>query len=106
MLVLALLYPFWGLLQQFLIQAIVVRNLAPHVSPGIVVASAAVLSGVMHLPDPALALSTAILGAIFTLIFLRWPNIWALGVCHGWLGVVFYFWVLGRDPWLEIVTGS
>lgn len=106
MFVLALLYPFWGLLQQLLIQAMVVRNLAPIVSPRIVVAIAGVLSGVVHLPDLALALPTTILGAIFTLLFLRWRNIWALGVCHGWLGVFFYYWVLGRDPWLEIVTGA
>ena len=106
MFLLALLYPFWGLLQQLLIQAMVVRNLAPMVSTPTVVATAAVLSGVVHLPDLALALPTTILGAIFTLIFLRWRNIWALGVCHGWLGVFFYYWVLGRDPWLEIITGA
>jgi hypothetical protein len=38
-------------------------------------------------------------------IFLRWRNVWPLGICHGWLGVLFYFWVLGRDPWLEILGG-
>lgn len=105
MLILALLYPLWGLLQQLLVQAMVVRNLAPRVASPLVVAIAGLLFGVVHLPHLVLAASTAILGAIFTVIFLRWRNVWALGVCHGWLGVIFYFWVLQRDPWLEIVSG-
>lgn len=105
MFVLLLLYPLWGLLQQLLVQAMVVRNLVSIVSPRVVVAIAAILCGIVHLPHIALALPTAILGAVFALVFLRWPNIWALGICHGWLGVFYYYWVLGRDPWLEIVAG-
>jgi len=36
-------------------------------------------------------------------MLVRWRSVWALGVCHGLLGVFFYYWVLGRDPWLEIL---
>jgi uncharacterized protein len=106
MLILALLYPLWGLVQQLLVQAMVVRNLVPVLSVPAVVAIAGILFGIVHLPQIALAVSTALLGAVFTLIFVRWRNVWALGVCHGVLGVFFYFWVLGRDPWLEIVAGA
>jgi hypothetical protein len=106
MVLLALLYPLWGVLQQLLVQGMVVRNLVPVLSTPMVVTIAAILFGVVHLPHVVLVLSTATLGAVFTLIFLRWPNVWALGICHGWLGVLFYYWVLGRDPWLEIVTGA
>ena len=106
MLILALLYPLWGLLQQLLVQAMVVRNLVPVLSTPVVITIAAVLFGIVHLPHVVLAVSTAILGAVFTLIFTRWANVWALGVCHGWLGVFFYYWVLGRDPWLEILAGA
>src|SRR5262249_19674259 len=104
--ILALLYPVWGLVQQLLVQAMVVRNLTPVLSLPLVVAIAAVLFGLVHLPDMELALATALLGGIFTLIFTRWRNVWALGICHGLLGVFFYFWVLGRDPWLEIMGGA
>ena len=97
MLILALLYPLWGLVQQLLVQAMVVRNLISVLSVPFVVVIAGALFGVVHLPHVALALSAALIGALFTLIFLRWGNVWALGVCHGWLGVFFYFWVLGRD---------
>ena len=95
-----------GLLQQLLVQAMVVRNLGPVLPTPVVITIAAALFGVVHLPHVELAVSTALLGTVFTLIFTRWPNIWALGVCHGWLGVFFYFWVLGRDPWLEIVAAG
>ena len=41
--------------------------------------------------------------AAFTVVFLRHRNVWPLGICHGLLGVVFYSWVLGRDPWWEML---
>jgi hypothetical protein len=103
MLILLVLYPLWGLIQQLLVQAMFVRNLVGRISTPLVVISAGVLFGVVHLPHVALAGATAVLGVIFTLIFIRWRNVWPLGVCHGWLGVFFYYWALGRDPWLEII---
>jgi len=103
MLVLALLYPVWGLVQQLLVQAMVVRNLIRVLPLPVLVAVAAVLFGLVHLPELPLAVATALLGGAFTLIFVRWRNVWPLGICHGLLGVLFYYWVLGRDPWLEIV---
>ena len=32
-------------------------------------------------------------------MFLRWRNLWPLGVVHGWLAIPMYFWVAGIDPW-------
>ena len=99
----ALLYPAWGLLQQVLVLGIVARHLASRLPAALVVAIASLLFGVVHLPHVELAAATAVLGALFTAVFLRWKNVVPLGICHGWLGVLFYVWVLGRDPWLEIV---
>jgi hypothetical protein len=106
MLILALLYPVWGLVQQLLVQAMFVRNLVPVLPVPLVVAFASVLFGSVHLPDYRLAIATAILGGLFTPVFIRWRNVWALGVCHGLLGVFFYFWVLGSDPWLKMFPAS
>ena len=103
MLLVAALYPVWGLVQQLLVQAMAVRNLVRWLPRATVVPLAGLLFGVVHLPHLWLALATAALGAAFTVIYLRWRNIWPLGICHGWLGVLFYAWVLGRDPWLEVV---
>lgn len=77
----------WGLLQQLLVQAMVVRNLAPRVASPLVVAVAGVLFGVIHMPHLALAASTAILGAIFTVISFvgatcgPWGSVTAGWVC-------------------------
>ncbi|MFI5386684.1 MAG: type II CAAX prenyl endopeptidase Rce1 family protein [Fimbriimonadales bacterium] len=106
MLLSALLYPAWGLVQQTLVQAMVVRNLSGSLATPWVVVIAGLLFGAVHWPDLALAAATAILGAVFTVIFLHWPSVWALGLCHGWLGVLFYFWVLKRDPWEKTMPGA
>jgi CAAX prenyl protease-like protein len=98
-----LLYPLWGLVQQFLVQALFVRNLKEAgASAAIIVLAAAVLFGIVHLPDVKLTLMTAALGLVLTPIYLRWRNLWPLAVCHGWLGFLAYFWLLGRDPWMEV----
>lgn len=110
MLPLLVLYPVWGLFQQLLVQGIVVRPLAlgdpPVASRTFTVALAAALFGAIHLPDLTLAAATAGMGIVFTPIYLRWRNLWPLGLFHGWLGVAFYFWVLGRDPWAEVFAGA
>jgi hypothetical protein len=98
------LYPLWGLVQQLLVQAIVVRPLAERLPATAVVATAAALFGAIHLPDVALTAATAALGAVFTPIYLRWRNVWPLGVGHGVLGALFYVEVLGRDPWAESIA--
>jgi len=106
MFLLLALYPVWGTMQQLLLQGIFVRTVA---TPGtglwprlLVTIAAALLFGAVHLPDMRLAGATCLLGAVFTLIYLRWRNLWPLGLYHGWLGVFFYYWVLGRDPWGEM----
>ena len=105
MLVLLGLYPIWGTFQQLLVQGVFVRTMTasggglwPKV---IATAVASVLFGAVHLPEPKLAAATCVLGLMFTLIYLRWQNLWPLGLYHGWLGVFYYYWVLGRDPWME-----
>ena len=99
-----LLYPLWGLVQQYLVLALVARNLLAGglPKPAIVLVSG-VLFGVVHLPDLQLSSATLLVGLVFAPIYLRWRNLWPLGVLHGWLGVLFYYWILGRDPWLELM---
>ncbi len=100
-----LVYPVWGLVQQWLVQALVVDNL--RVLTGLSRGAACVLGGVgfglLHVEHPLLVLATAGLGAVYVLLFQRWRNLWPLGVAHGWLGSVFYPWVLGRNPLAELI---
>jgi hypothetical protein len=106
MLPLLVLYPVWGLAQQFMVQAIIVCPLAfgpqPKLRPPLAALLAALLFGMVHLPDPKLTAATFLLGLAFTPIYLRWRNLWPLGVFHGWLGIACFFWLLERDPWVEL----
>jgi len=106
MLALLTLYPVWGTFQQLLVQGVFVRMMTASAAgpwPKATAAlAAALLFGAVHLPEWRLVVATSTLGLVFTAIYLRWQNLWPLGLYHGWLGVFYYYWVLGRDPWTEI----
>jgi hypothetical protein len=44
------------------------------------------------------------MGAVYVALFQRWPNLWPLAVCHGWLGSLFYPWVLDLNPLAAMVA--
>lgn len=113
MLLLLVLYPLWGLVQQFLVQALVAGNLIPATSPragpGRTVAVCllcAALFGAVHAPNWLLCACTFTMGLAFTPIFLRWRNLWPPALFHGWLGVPAYFWLLGANPLRDSLTAS
>ena len=102
---LLLLYPLWGILQQFLVQALGVANLmALFPKQGWVVALPVgiVLFSAIHYPDGLLMVATGLMAALFIPCYLRDRNLWPLGLYHGWLGTFFYLWVLGKDPWIDV----
>jgi hypothetical protein len=100
-----LLYPLWGIIQQFLALSIVVNNLEQIAvlehRPALVVLIAAVIFGAVHADDLRLAAGTFALELVIVPLYLRDRNIWPLGVLHGWVGGLFYLWVLNRDLWVE-----
>ncbi|MDH5563910.1 MAG: hypothetical protein OEY91_09860 [Nitrospirota bacterium] len=102
---LLLLYPLWGILQQFLVQALGVANLmALFPKQGWIVAMpvGAVLFSLVHYPNGWLMIATGLMASLFIPCYLRDRNLWPLGFYHGWLGTFFYLWVLGKDPWMEV----
>ena len=102
-----LLYPIWGVVQQLLVQGMVAANLSEATgrlgSPYAVTPVAAVLFGAVHVPNWKLTAATFALGLAFTPLYLKHRNVWPLGLYHGWLGALFYVWVLDRNPWRGIV---
>ena len=102
-----LLYPIWGVVQQLLVQGMVAANLSDAPgglgSPYAVTPIAAVLFGAVHVPNWKLTAATFAMGLAFTPLYLRHRNLWPLGLYHGWLGALFYVWVLDRNPWRDIV---
>jgi hypothetical protein len=100
-----LIYPLWAVIQQFLVLGIVVGNLAKIESlnrrPVVLVLLGTLVFGGIHLPDPILTVGTTALALLYVPLFLRDRNVLPLGVVHGWIGTLFYLWVLGRDVWAE-----
>ena len=43
------------------------------------------------------------MGAAYAALYQRHRNLWPLGLYHGVLGAEFYVWVLGRNPWQELL---
>jgi hypothetical protein len=108
-LALFLIYPIWGLIQQFLALGIVVTNLirlpALRRRPLAVVLGTALVFGLIHTYDWRLAAATFLLELTVIPIYLRFHNLWPIGILQGWLGALFYLWVLHEDLWAETLGG-
>jgi hypothetical protein len=100
-----LLYPLWGLTQQFLALGIAVQNLELVPALGrqkwLLTLLGAALFGAIHAPDLWVVAATFLLELVLVPLYLRYRNLWPLGILHGWLGVLFYVWGLGRDVFAE-----
>jgi len=100
-----ILYPVWGVIQQFLLIALTAGNLqdlkGQKLNKGIIILLSALLFGAIHYPFLWLMIATFIVAIFYGWIYLSERNIYVLGVFHGWLGGIFYYTVLERDPFLE-----
>ena len=101
-----ILYPIWGTIQQFLLIALTAGNLhdmkGQKLNKGIIILLAAILFGAIHYPFIWLMIATFLLAIFYGWIYLSKRNIYVLGFFHGWLGGIFYYTVLERDPFLEM----
>jgi uncharacterized protein len=98
------LYPLWGLAQQFALQGLITRNLrelVPQLAWRVPVAS--VIFSASHFPNYQLMVLTFIAGLVFTWVYEKYGNLWAIGLVHGVLGAVAYYLVLGLDPGSELI---
>ena len=99
------LYPIWGTAQQFALQNLIARNLTGMLSnPLAIAATASALFGLSHYPRVDLMILTLIGGMFFTLIYRRYPNLWAVGIAHGVLGALAVYLVVKEDPGAVILN--
>jgi uncharacterized protein len=100
------LYPVWGVIQQFLVVALVAGNLQDlkqrTLSKAVIISITALLFGLLHYPYYWLIAGTFILALLYGFVYLRHRNVFVLGLFHGWLGGIFFYTVVGRDPFIEI----
>ncbi|MDH3732767.1 MAG: CPBP family glutamic-type intramembrane protease [Gemmatimonadota bacterium] len=100
-----LLYPIWGTAQQFALQNLLARNVYAFTSNMLVVSVvASILFGASHYPRLWLVALTAGAGFPFTIMYRRFPNLWAVGIAHGILGSLAVYSVLGEDPGAAILS--
>jgi hypothetical protein len=103
-----LLYPLWGLAQQYIILALVAGNLqeikSPKIPKFVILLCTATLFCLVHYPNYMLMGGTFILAIVYTIVYLRFRNLWVLGIVHGWLGSFFYYFVLGKDAWAIFIN--
>lgn len=93
-----LLYPVWGIAQQFLLEAVLFSSLSARLPRAAAQPLAAVLFSLAHAPDLPLMALTLPAGLLFTEHYRRWPNLWVLGTAQALLGTFAFYFLLGRDP--------
>ena len=102
-----ILYPIWGVIQQFLLIALTAGNLqdmqSNRIHNAVIILIAALLFGGIHYPFIWLMAGTFILSIFYGWVYLRERNLYVLGIFHGWLGGLFYYTVMDRDPWMELI---
>jgi hypothetical protein len=81
-------YLLWSLMQQFLLQIYFLLRLM-RLLPGKLgpILTAALLFSLAHLPNPVLTPVTLVWGLAACVLFLRYRNIYALGLAHGIFGL-------------------
>ncbi len=83
-------YALWTLYQQFLMNDLFMPRLTRLLGgEGAAVGVAAVLFAVAHLPNLPLTAATLVWGAVSCGLFLRYRNLYALGLAQGLLGLCF-----------------
>ncbi|MBS2096763.1 CPBP family intramembrane glutamic endopeptidase [Carboxylicivirga linearis] len=101
-----LIYPLWGVIQQFLVVALVAGNLqdmeAIAIKKPLTIFITALFFGFIHYPNNWLILGTFILALFYGYVYLRIRNLWILGLFHGWLGGLFYYTVVNQDPFMQV----
>ena len=99
-------YPIWGSIQQFLTIGLLAGNLndfkGMKLKKGLIILITAVFFSVVHYPSIWLMIGTFILALYYGYIYLKAKHIYVLGLLHGWLGALFYYTVVGQDPFADI----
>lgn len=93
------LYPLYGVVQQLVFQGVFHRRLMELGRRGwMSVGCTAVLFSLVHVGDWRLVGLTLVAGVVWSALYERYPNVWLLGLSHGFLAALAYPWLLGSQP--------
>ena len=104
--IILLVYPLFGVLQQFLLMSFVAGNMKAigKMNDLSIILLTSALFGILHYPHYWLIFGTFLLSLFYTYIFLTNRNLYVLGIFHGWLGTIFYYTVVNKDPYIEVFS--
>lgn len=84
-----LLLPFWGLTQQYILQGFIYRRLMLiYGATPRTIFLAAFLFALVHAPNGPLMLLTLVGGLVWTWVYARAPNLFALGLSHALMSAI------------------
>lgn len=102
------LYPLWGIIQQYLMLCIISTTLinlfGSRVSRSVIILIVSLLFSLIHYPSFFLMIFTFFMEMIFIAVYLKWKNLLAIGIAHGWIATFLLYYVMGRDLWLELFS--
>lgn len=103
-----LIYPVWGLMQQFLVMSLFASNMYDlynkYIGKFLTILFTSIMFSFVHYPSISLMMATFIMALIYSPCYLKYRNILPLGLFHGIIGGLFYYVILNRDAWTEFVT--
>ena len=97
------LYLLWGVLQQFLLQSMITRNLNEIIKVNekirrfIIILIMGSIFGLLHYGDEKLLKSSIIIGGFWTYFYIIDKNIIPLGIYHAILATIYYFWIKNEN---------
>lgn len=101
------LYPVWGIIQQFIVSGLVASSLRTLFKGKItdiqIISIVSFLFALIHYPGIPLMIYVFVMQFIFTYVYFKYNNLWAPGLYHGWISSFFIFFALGRDLWNELL---
>ncbi len=101
-----LLYPLWGIIQQYLTVGLIAGNLKDQkkikINTATIILITSISFSIVHYPSKMLMIGTFALSIIYTIEYLKERNLWVLGIYHGYLACLYYYFVLHRDPFVEV----
>ena len=105
---LAAVYPLWGLVQQFLVVGLLAANVrkGTRLPEWVIILATVLLFAAIHLPSIPLAIVAGLMVGATAFVYFRNGNLFALGIFHGVVATLAYFFVLGEDPLARLIRGG
>ena len=98
-----LLYPLWGLTQQFVFQGIFLNACRKMGLGYFSILLATFVYTIVHYPSMFMIKFTAIGGLLFSTLFYFRPNIIPIGIFHGVFGAFLYYVLRNKDPFEKLL---